>query len=135
LTAPAAGYSDVTVTAGQNSTGHLFADAPATASIAGRVFGDVNGNGVRDTHEPGLGLFTVYLDLNGDGRLDTGDVSATTDINGNFKFTGLTAGTYKVRVVAVSGFTVTHPTGGAQSVTLAAGQASTSTLFGEQSMT
>jgi subtilisin-like proprotein convertase family protein len=41
------------------------------SSILGTVFNDLNGNGSRDTGEPGLAAATVFLDLNHDGRLDT----------------------------------------------------------------
>jgi uncharacterized protein (DUF2141 family) len=106
-------------------------DAPATSSIAGRVFSDANGNGLRDIHETGLGLITVYLDLNNDGKFDTGDKSVVTDVLGNWSFTGLTAGTYAVRVVPITGLAFTKPTGGALSIKLAAAQASVGNLFGE----
>ena len=134
LVAPVLGFFDITVVGGQNSVGSLFADkASATpASIAGRVYNDANGNGLRDVGEAGLGLFTVYIDKNKDGKFDAGDVSTTTDINGNWSFTGLAAGTYAIRVVAVTGLTVTKPTGGLLTLTVTSGQASTGNLFGER---
>ncbi len=104
------------------------------ASIAGRVFNDVNGDGKIDNGEVGLGLWTVYLDLNKDGKFDGADISATTDINGNFSFKGLAAGTYVVRVVPVSGIAATKPAGGVLTLTLAAGQASVGNLFGEKAI-
>ena len=112
LIAPAAGYVDVVVAAKAVVTGKNFADAPATASISGEVFNDANANGKLDATELGLGLWQVYIDANKDGKFDTGDISATTDINGKWSFTGLTAGTYAVRVTQVSG-TATTTTGGA----------------------
>src|SRR5262249_50647853 len=129
------GYFDVTVTAGKASTGFLFADAPATASISGRVFGDSNGNGLRDPGEEGLGLWTVYIDTNNDGKVDGKEVSAITDINGNWSFKNLLAGTYTVRVVPVAGSVATKPTGGVLKLTIKTGQASTGNLFGEKATT
>ncbi len=134
LTAPLLAYFDVPVVAGGAATGSLFADALATASIAGRVFNDSNGNGVRDVGEAGLGLWKVYIDLNNDGSLDGKDPSVITDINGNWSFTGLVAGTYTVRVVPVAGLVATKPTGGILTLTLAAGKASIGNLFGEKTI-
>lgn len=107
---------------------------PPPATISGRVFGDSNGDGKLDDGEIGVGLWTVYLDLNKDGKLDAGDKGVTTDVNGNFSFTNLAAGTYVVRVVPVSGITATKPTGGMLTLTLKAGQASLGNLFGERAI-
>jgi SdrD B-like domain len=129
LITPTTGYYGAVVT-NTAVTGELFADAPATSSISGRVFGDSNGNGKRDVGEIGLGLWTVKL-LVGTTTLQT----ATSDINGNWLFTGLTAGAYKVEIVPVAGDTTTTPSGGIDDITLAAGQEFTGILFGEKSNT
>jgi hypothetical protein len=134
ITAPAAEYFDVTLKAGQTAGGFAFADAPATASISGRVFNDANGNGLRDPGEMGLGLWQVFIDHNNDGKIDGSDIAITTDINGNWSFKGLIAGTYTVRVVAVAGNVATKPSGGVMSLKLAAAQASTGNLFGEKAI-
>ncbi|HEX4795962.1 MAG TPA: choice-of-anchor Q domain-containing protein [Humisphaera sp.] len=104
----------------------------ALGSISGKVFGDSNADGKIDNGEFGVGLWTVYLDLNHNGKLDTGDKSTTTDINGNWSFTGLAAGTYTVRVVPIAGIAATTPAGGVLTVTLSAGQNATGKLFGER---
>jgi uncharacterized protein (DUF2141 family) len=114
-------------------SGINFFDAPATASIAGRVFDDANGNGKRDIGENGMGLWQVYVDLNGNGKLDSTDNLTTTDVLGNFKFAGLTAGKYTVRIVPIAGIATTTPSGGAIGYTLTVGQAATNALFGERS--
>jgi len=51
---------------------------------------------------------------------------------GNWSFKNLFAGTYKVRVVKQTGWTLTTPTTGYFSITLAAGGSSTGKLFGEK---
>ena len=132
-TAPAAGYFDV-VLSGAGGSGYLFADTLATSSISGRVFGDTNADGKIDNNEVGLGLWQVYIDANNDGKLESTETVVTTDINGNWSFTGLTAGTYTVRVVPVTGDTTTKPTGGVLTVVVTAGQASTNNLFGERAL-
>ncbi|MCS7039663.1 MAG: hypothetical protein NZP34_08675, partial [Caldilineales bacterium] len=58
----------------------------ATGGIAGTVFFDGNGNGVRDAGEPGLSGVTVQV----------GALTATTDANGAYVFGGLAPSTYTV---------------------------------------
>ncbi len=104
----------------------------ATGSISGTVFNDANGNGEKDLGEAGLGLWTVYIDSNKDGKNDAGDSSVTTNILGAWSFSGLTAGTYVIRVVPVNGLVGTTPTGGVETITLTVGQSSVGNLFGEK---
>jgi hypothetical protein len=51
-------------------------------SIAGTKFEDHNGNGARDDQDQGLADWTIFLDANGSGVLDPGEVSTTTDAQG-----------------------------------------------------
>jgi len=132
-TAPAAKFYDLTLKPGANVTGKLFGNAHAAASISGRVFGDSNGNGVRDPGEVGMGLWKVFVDLNKDGVLDGNDLSTTTDFFGKWSFGGLTKGTYLIRVVPVDGLAATTAT--VLTVTVGDGQVSTGSLFGERATT
>jgi len=77
------------------------------ATLSGQVFQDTNGNGLKDGGDAGLSGWTVFLDANGNGTLDAGESSAVTDANGNYSFTNLSAGTYRVREVLKSGWTQT----------------------------
>ena len=72
------------------------------AEIHGIVWNDLNGNGVQDAGEPALAGQTVYLDTNQNGQLDAGEPVATTAADGSYAFTGLSAGTFNVRVVLPS---------------------------------
>jgi len=129
IVAPASKYLDVALPLGANLTGNNFADAHATAVISGKVFGDSNGNALRDSGEVGLGLWTAFIDANKNGVLDTGERTSTTDVLGNWSFAGLTKGTYSVRVVPILGIvTTTNPL----SITLGDGQISTGSLIGEE---
>lgn len=103
-----------------------------TGSIAGRVFNDVNGDGVINNGEVGVGNWRVYIDANHNGAYDAGDTGVLTDVNGLYKFSGLFAATYVIRVVQVAGTVVTKPVGGVRTIVLAAGQASASNTFGER---
>ena len=63
--------------------------APAAiiaGSISGVKFNDLNGNGVRDAEEAGIGGVVIYLDLNADGVLSAGDISQITDSTGFYFF-------------------------------------------------
>jgi uncharacterized membrane protein len=73
-------------------------------SISGNKFQDTNGNGVRNPGEGGLQGFTIFLDANNNGVLDTGERSTTTDANGNYSFANIGPGTYRVREVVKLGF-------------------------------
>ena len=97
-------------------------------SIDGTVFGDLNGNGQRDSGEQAISGRTVFVDANNNGVLDSGETTTTTDSNGNYSFSGLTPGTYSVREVLPSGVSLTT---GTHSVTLPAGQTITGVNFGE----
>lgn len=79
-------------------------------TIRGRVFEDTNDNGVRDDGEPGMAGVLVFLDADGDGQLDDGERSTTTDANGNYFF-HVPAGQYVVRQVTPPNFEQTTPLG------------------------
>ncbi len=55
-----------------------YTASSATGTITGTVFNDANADGTDDAAEGGFAGFTVYADVNHDGKLDAGDVSATT---------------------------------------------------------
>jgi len=94
----------------------------APATIAGSIFDDANHNGARDPGEGGLAGITVFLDLNGDGRLDAADPTTRTDAGGTYTFTGLPPGTYTIRQVVPSGYAATAPLGYSGTVTVSSGQ-------------
>ena len=103
------------------------------ATITGNVFNDTNGNGVRDAGEQAMIGRQVYLDLQGLDALVTGDPTATTDANGKYTLTGLTAGNYLVRLVPLNGQVTTMPLwGGKYFVQLGANQTINGDDFGTQ---
>jgi hypothetical protein len=102
---------------------------PGQSVLFGQVFNDANDNGVRDAGELPLAGVTVYLDANNNGKLDRGELSTTTNAQGGFSFYHLPAGTYTVREIVPSGYTLTTPA--AVNVTVAIGQFSDSTVFGD----
>jgi hypothetical protein len=83
--------------------------ATTTGMISGEVYNDLNNNNILDSGEPGLAGFTVQLSgasKNYRGSNTTQEVIATTvtDANGNYSFSNLTDGTYKVEEIDQSGW-------------------------------
>ena len=72
---------------------------PKSPDVLGTVWNDLNENGSRESGEPGLEGFTVYLDNNNNAQLDAEESSTTTDANGDYSFDGLANGSYQVRQV------------------------------------
>jgi hypothetical protein len=98
--------------------GSVLSTAPASASILGVVYNDLNGNGARDSGEPGLGGVTVYIDVNNTGSLVSTDPSTVTNTLGQYSFNGLASGTYIVRDVPPSGTVQTAPSAAAVTTTI-----------------
>jgi hypothetical protein len=67
-------------------------------SIGDRVWNDVDGDGTQDSSEAGISGVTVQL-LNSGGAVIA---TTTTNSSGNYTFSGLAAGTYKVKIVTTS---------------------------------
>jgi subtilase family serine protease len=104
-----------------------------TGSISGNLYNDINGNMSRQSGEPNLSGRKFYIDSNKNGKLDSGEPTVFTDSNGNFKFSNLAAGTYRIREVMPSGWRASVPSGAAWSkdVIVAAGQTVTGVSFAD----
>jgi hypothetical protein len=127
---------DVTVTGGQVLSGLAIATkpnivAPVLGSLTGFAFNDNNKNGKFDSKDSKTGGKTIFLDTNNNGKLDSGEKSSVTDSSGNFSFTGLAAGTYRVRRVFPTGYTYSTAL---INFTLAAGQNATGLAIGSKTV-
>jgi hypothetical protein len=124
------------VTTGQAGTVVAESGDPLTApgsALCGTKFGDVNGDGVRDSGELGLGGWTIQL-LDAAGNVVATTITGTGNAAspaGRFCFNNVKDGSYTVREVAQAGWVQTFPIApGTYSVTVGAGTAPNSLLFG-----
>lgn len=97
-----------------------FAGTGIPVAIAGTVFEDFNGDGIRSLSDLGVnsaGVAFAYLDTNGNGVWNAPEQRAFADATGYFAFVTLANGTYTVRS-SFTGWTQSGPAGGAYSVTI-----------------
>jgi hypothetical protein len=95
---------------GSNFTGSLSPTSHVTpgvetgsASISGFVYNDANTDGLFDMGDSGLSGVTITL-TGTDSQGHSVNMTAVTDINGFYQFTGLLAGTYTLTESFVPGF-------------------------------
>lgn len=82
---------------------------PGRATIAGSVFEDLNGDGIKQRGEHGLAGRQIFIDTNNDRVPGIGESRVTTDQRGHFHFHNLTSGRYRVRQVVANGWRQTRP--------------------------
>ncbi|GIW76671.1 MAG: hypothetical protein KatS3mg104_1734 [Phycisphaerae bacterium] len=102
----------------------------STGTISGYLWNDTDGDGVVDSNESRTGSRTVFIDANRNGKLDSGEKSTVSDSQGNYKFTGLSAGTYYVSRLYPSGYRMSNSSTGYVTVNLSAGENQTGVLLG-----
>ncbi len=100
----------VTLPPGGQITGVDFFDA-YSASMAGKVVNDLNGNGAWDESE--IGIPDVQVQVISDGVLLA---ASFTDADGNYSLTVLVPGTYTLMQIVPTGFTATSPASITQTV-------------------
>ena|GEM_PF-686576 len=101
----------VVVTLNGTATANFGVVAPSAAAT-GYKWLDLNGDGVRDSSEPGLAGVYIYLDLDGDGRPDVGEPAAVSAADGSYTLRPPTPGTYQIREVVSPGYVQTFPSSG-----------------------
>ena len=74
-----------------------FTPPPPTGQIGDYVWNDVNGNGIQESGEPGIAGVTVTLG-------GAASATTTTNANGAYLFSGLSAGSYTVTVGTPVGY-------------------------------
>lgn len=83
------------------------------SSISGRVWHDADGDGRVDVGDVGLTGIRVYVDANNNGAFDAAEQSTLTGTNGQYSFTGLATGSYRIRQTPGPGFRQIYPTSNA----------------------
>ncbi len=92
-------------------------------AISGKVFQDFNANGTFDADELAMSGITVYLDANNNGSRDAGEAFITTTATGDYTFSALANGTYRVRQVTPAGYINAGPSGGVYTINIINGTA------------
>ena len=80
----ASGGASVTLPSQGASSVALGAAQDATGSISGFVFNDLTNNGIFNAGDQGLSGWTVFIDANNNGNLDSGETSTVSVANGVF---------------------------------------------------
>lgn len=133
------GTLNVTLSSGQNLTEIFFGNKEIFGSICGVKYNDLNGNGRRDTGEPGL--FGWQISLSSWGYTSSGHASGptlneiaivTTDKNGEYCFNNVKQGNYLIGEYPQSGWTQKEPSTFAYSITLTPGQKIDGLNFGNK---
>ncbi len=105
-TLPSTNFYIIQLASGENITDLIFGntedDSVQLGSICGTKFNDKNRDGRKVSGEPGIAVWTIYLE----GPMN---LTAVTDGNGNFCFYGLIPGTYTVREENKTGWRQTKP--------------------------
>ena len=119
-----ASCQNVTLAAGDNKT--LNFGNFSYGYILGTKFNDLDGDKIKDAGEPGLANWTIQL------QHTNGQVIGTTltDVNGDYKFSNLTYGTYRVREVNQTGWTQT--TNNPNDITVISGSWNANVNFGNK---
>ena len=100
-----------------------------SGTISGTVFNDVNGNGVQDNGESGVAGMVGYIDTNNNCIIGLGEPGAMSDADGHFEISGLSPGTYNVRMAPSPGQLQDLPCNGFQVFISDNGTASMSPAF------
>ncbi len=115
-----------------NTASTTATTTPGQGEIRGTKYEDGKNDWKRhswDAKHRGLSGWTIYLDTNNNAALDGGEVSTTTNGRGDYRFIGLTPGTYHVREVPQSGWVQVAPIASQYLVVLTSGQISKNNDF------
>lgn len=114
-------------------TGSELEDIAVTSPVVlGTKYDDVNGNGKRDSGEPPLAGFKIYVDYNGNSSLDPGEPFGTSKADGSYAILDVKLGTFAVREVGQSGYTCKQPANCAYTETFAPADRKTGRDFGNK---
>ncbi|MFI5378808.1 MAG: SdrD B-like domain-containing protein [Tepidisphaerales bacterium] len=110
FTTPASGIVDVTRSGSLPALGNNFALRKPVGSISGVAFVDANSDGVRQAAEKPWAGLRVFLDANGNGVQDPGELGTLTGATGQFAFSNVPIGSYRLVAAIPAGYRVTTNT-------------------------
>ncbi len=125
----------INVSIGNTVTADFMNLVPTTGSVAGVVWSDLNSNGIKDAAEAGIAGWQVYLDINKNNLLDSGEPQSLTDADGNYMLSDVPYGTNTIREVLQAGYTATSPFTGAITSLILNGEARMGANFGVHELT
>jgi hypothetical protein len=99
----------VVIGPGQSVTNVNFGNKALPGSIRGQKWHDLDGDGAKEEGEPGLAGWTIFIDENRNELLDSEEQWTTTNENGNYEFTGLAPGEYRVMELPLAGWQSSQP--------------------------
>ncbi|MEQ1825297.1 MAG: Ig-like domain-containing protein [Pirellula sp.] len=72
--------------------------------VVGTAYEDLNLNGIQEAGEDGLAGWTMFVDANRDGILNTGEISTTTDTDGDYVLVSVPTGTAAIVEIPRDGY-------------------------------
>ena len=89
--------------------GGTHAPVANAGSVSGVKYKDLDGDGVRDSGEPGLKDWVIYVDADNDGVRDAGEYATVTRADGSYTISNLPTGTLlRVKEVQQTGWVATQ---------------------------
>lgn len=110
----------VSVTNGGTVSNILFGNYQ-DATVNGRVYSDLNRNGVVDGPDAFVAGVRVYADVNNNGTWEATEPNALSNGAGNYSITGITPGSYNIRQVLAGNFEPVAPASGLFTITAQSG--------------
>ncbi|MBC8352007.1 MAG: tandem-95 repeat protein [Planctomycetes bacterium] len=108
-TFPSSGSHTVIVRSNESVTNINFGNVSLFGGISGTKFNDLDADGVFDQDEPGIPGIVLYIDLDGDNRLDLGEPMARTGADGTYSIAVPEPGTFTIREALQPGWEQTFP--------------------------
>jgi len=100
-------------------------DLATTGGVSGKLWNDFDKDGTYDAGEARLVGWTVFDDVNKNGKLDADETHVTTDASGNYLLGNLSPGVHTITAITPSGWLPTAPGQGGASATIIANTAPT----------
>lgn len=100
-------------------------DLATTGGVSGKLWNDFDKDGSYDVGEARLVGWSVFEDVNKNGKLDNGEKQTTTDATGNYLLGNLSPGSHTIAATTPSGWLPTSPGKGSASATIISSSAPT----------